>query len=109
MAQLNAASGFTGADSVGEELDGYYFEAGYDVLSLFEADSTRSLMPYARYESLDTQREVPAGFAADPANDGDVLTFGLRFQPLAGLVFKAEYQDFEDAADGMNVAMGYAF
>ncbi|MSR63762.1 MAG: hypothetical protein EXS08_15150 [Planctomycetes bacterium] len=109
VAELNSANGFTGAASVGEELEGYYLEAGYDVLSLLEGESARSLMPYARYESLDTQSEVPAGFAADPANNGDVLTVGVRFQPLAGLVFKAEYQDFEDAADGMNVALGYAF
>jgi len=109
VAELNAANGFTGSDSVGEELQGYYLEAGYDVLSLFESESARSLTPYTRYESIDTQSEVPSGFASDPANDSDVLTFGLRFQPLAGLVFKAEYQDFEDASDGMNVAMGYAF
>src|SRR6185503_11830604 len=109
VAELNAANGLVGSDSVGEELDGYYVEAGYDVLALLAPDSTKSLTPYARFETIDTQSEVPAGFASDPANDSDVLTFGLRFQPLAGLVFKVEYQDFTDAADGMNVAMGYAF
>ena len=109
MAELNAANGFVGADSVGEELTGYYVEAGYDVLALFAPDSSKSLMPYARFETIDTQHEVPTGFASDAANDTDVLTFGLRFQPISGLVFKAEYQDFDDAPDGMNVAMGYAF
>jgi hypothetical protein len=109
VAELNAANGFVGADSVGEELTGYYVEAGYDVLALFAPDSSKSLMPYARFETIDTQHEVPAGFASDPANDTDVLTFGLRFQPISGLVFKAEYQDFDDAPDGMNVEMGYAF
>ena len=109
VTELNNANGFTGADSVGEELQGYYVEAGYDVLTLLEGRDSRSLMPYVRYEEIDTQHEVPAGFASDPANDTDVLTFGLRFQPISGLVFKAEYQDFESASDGANVAMGYAF
>src|SRR6185436_20007629 len=109
VAELNAANGFTGAQSVGEELTGSYVEAGYDVLTLLAPDSAKSLTPYARYETIDTQSEVPAGFASDPANDGDFVTFGVRFQPLPGLVFKAEYQDFEDAPDGTNVAMGYAF
>ncbi len=109
VAELNAANGFTGADSVGEEMGGFYVEAGYDVLSLLAPESAMTLYPYARYERIDTQEEVPAGFASDPANDSDVVTLGLHFRPVAGLVFKAEVQDFEDSEDGANVALGYAF
>lgn len=109
VAALNAAGGLTGAESVGEELAGAYVEAGYDLLDLFAPGSEQSLMPYARFETLDTQREVPAGFASDPANDTEVTSFGLRYAPLRGLVFKAEFQDFENGADGMNVTAGYAF
>ena len=68
-----------------------------------------SLSPYLRFESVDTQAEVPAGFASDPANDFDVVTMGLNFQPRSNLVFKAEYQDFDEGDDGYNLAMGFSF
>ena len=109
VAELNAAQGFVGADSVGEELEGYYVEAGYDVLGLLAPGSTQALSPYLRYEALDTQAEVPSGFLSDPANDTDLLTAGLNWRPRSNLVFKGEYQDFEDAEDGWNLLMGFSF
>lgn len=109
VAELNAASGFTGADSVGEELDGHYVEAGYDLLTLLDEPSAHSLSPYARYEAVDTQAEVPSGFASDPANDFDIVTLGLNWRPRSNLAFKLEYQDYEDSQDGWNLAMGFSF
>ncbi|MEQ1892938.1 MAG: hypothetical protein ABL998_10375 [Planctomycetota bacterium] len=109
VAELNAAQGFVGADSVGEELEGFYVEAGYDVLTVLAPGSGHALSPYLRYESLDTQAEVPGGFAADPANDFDVLTAGLNWRPRTNLVFKAEYQDNEQSEDGWNLLMGLSF
>jgi hypothetical protein len=109
VAELNAANGFTGADSVGEELEGHYLEAGYDLLSLLAEPSPQALSPYARYEAVDTQAEVPSGFASDPANDFDIVTLGLNWRPRSNLVFKLEYQDHEQSADGWNLAMGFSF
>jgi hypothetical protein len=109
VAELNAANGFTGADSVGEELVGQYVEAGYDVMTLLAPGSAHAVSPYVRWESFDTQEEVPSGFAADPANDQDILTAGLNWRPRPNLVFKAEYQDFDELEDGWNVAMGFSF
>jgi len=109
VAELNAAGGFAGADSVGEELDGHYLEAGYDLLTLLSEPSAQSLSPYARYEAYDTQAEVPAGFASDPANDTDITTLGLNWRPRSNLAFKLEYQDYADAEDGWNLAAGFSF
>jgi hypothetical protein len=109
VAELNAANGLAGADSIGEELEGQYVEAGYDVLAAIAPGSTQALSPYVRYEAVDTQAEVPAGFAADPANDFDVLTAGVNWRPRSNLVFKLEYQDFDQAEDGWNLAMGFSF
>ena len=64
VARLNQKLALTGNRSVGEELSGYYVEAGYDVLSLVE--SRQALIPFARFESYDTQEAVPAGFATQP-------------------------------------------
>jgi hypothetical protein len=109
VAALNAALGFTGAASVGEALEGFYVEAGYDLL----AGGERSLTPYVRWEQLDTQAEVPAGFARNPARDGESLTLGLNFQPIDEIVLKADYQDYDNEAgtgiDQINVALGYIF
>jgi hypothetical protein len=109
VAQLNAAKGLSGSSSVGEELEGYYVEAGYDVLTLFSESGGHSLSPYVRYEAVDTQAEVPGGFASDPANDFDLVTVGLNWRPRSNLVFKAEYQDFQRSEDGFNLAMGLSF
>ncbi|MAB80043.1 MAG: hypothetical protein CMJ89_11890 [Planctomycetes bacterium] len=110
VSQLNTSNGFTGDESVGEELHGFYFEGGYDVLSLLVPDSEASLSPYVRFESIDTQAEVPAGFASDPANDFDVLTFGIQYQPITELVFKIDYADYDRGGlDGLSLAVGYVF
>jgi hypothetical protein len=109
VAELNAANGFTGTDSVGEELEGEYVEGGYDLLALLAPESSQSLSPYARFETIDTQADVPSGFASDPANDTDNSTIGLNWRPRSNIVFKLEYQDFEESEDGWNLSMGWSF
>ena len=105
-----AANGFVGAESVGEEMLGYYFEAGYDVLSVLVPDTGAALSPYVRYESVDTQVEVPAGFSSDPANDFDVMTIGLHFAPIPGIAIKLDYADYDGGgSDRLNFSVGYAF
>jgi len=109
-AELNTVNGFTGSDSVGSEMMGYYFEAGYDVLTVLDPGNQASLSPYVRYESVDTQEKVPTGFSSDPNNDFDVLTFGINYAPLPGVVFKVDYADYDGGgADRLNVSVGYAF
>ena len=107
VAQLNAAKGLTGADSVGEEQLGFYLEAGFDVLSL--SDSQAKLYPYVRYESVDTQRDVPTGFSSSSANDLDVWTVGLHFKPIDNIAIKIDYQDYDSDLDSWNIQIGYSF
>jgi hypothetical protein len=111
VARLNRTLGLTGTASVGEELSGWYVQAGYDVLARIA--SVRQLVPYARYEEYDTQDAVPAGFASNPANDVESLTLGLAFRPIDQIVIKADFQDYDNGAgtatDQFNVALGYIF
>lgn len=111
VARLNRALGLAGGASIGEELAGGYVQLGYDVLA--SRAGRRALIPYVRWETFDTQKKVPAGFARDPARDVDLLTVGLAFKPLEQLIFKADYQDYENGADSgvdqFNVAIGYLF
>ncbi len=113
IAELNAALGFTGADSVGEVMAGGYVELGYDLLSWLAPESGQSLVPFARWETYDTQAEVPAGFSSDPANDVEILTVGLDWRPIDSIVLKLDCMDVSNgddtAVDQWNVSLGYIF
>ncbi len=112
VARLNEKLGLTGNRSVGEKLDGYYVEAGYNVLTL-RAGSRPSLVPFARWESYDTQRAVPAGFARNPASEIEILTLGVNWKPIEQVIVKADWQDVKNGAgtgvDQFNLALGYIF
>jgi hypothetical protein len=110
VADLNRALGLTGNQSVGEKLQGYYLQLGYDVLA---GRGDRALIPYVRWETYNTQDEVPAGFRANPANDIEVLTLGLALKPIEQIILKIDHQNYDNAAgtgvDQLNVLLGYVF
>jgi hypothetical protein len=110
VARLNEALGYEGNRSVGETLEGGYLQAGYDVLA---GRGNSSLTPYLRWEQINTQQEVPDGWSSNPANDEQLLTLGLAYQPIEQLIFKAEYQNIDNEAgtgvDQFNLSMGYIF
>jgi thiamine biosynthesis lipoprotein ApbE len=111
--RFNERNGFTGNASVGSSLFGWYGEAGYDVLRLLAPGSEWNLTPYLRYEQYDTQDEVPAGYARNPAHERTVLTAGAALFPHPQVVLKADYQwrtnEAETGIDQLNVALGYLF
>lgn len=111
VARINAASGFTAAQSVGARQVGWYGEIGYDVLS--GSDSAHTLVPYFRHEKYDTQDAVPTGFARNPANEVTVATVGIAWKPIVNVVVKADANRIENRArtgvDQINVAVGYLF
>jgi len=111
VAALNEALDFSGDDSIGETQLGAYAQLGYDVLS--RGKGKASLLPFVRYERINTQDQVPQGWAANPANDRGILTVGLSYLPIHQLVIKAEYQDWSTEADTgvdrINLALGYVF
>ena len=111
VAQLNEAQGFTGSESIGDRLVGWYVQGGYDVL---RSVSTRHrLIPYVRYEQIDTQDRVPVGFSSNPANDRTILTLGAAWKPIPNIVVKGDYQIHRNAANSglnqWNLSMGYVF
>jgi hypothetical protein len=110
-ADVNVLRGFTGAASVGERFEGSYVEGGFDVLSL--RGGPASLVPFVRYERLDTQKRVPAGFARDRANDVRIWTVGANYRPIPQVVLKLDYQDFKNEArtgvDQWNLGLGWLF
>jgi len=110
VAELNNALGLTGTGSVGESQSGWYAELGYDVL---HGRSEQSLVPFVRFEALDTQADVPGGFASNPARDRDYVTFGVSWSPIAPLVVKADYVDGDNGNDSesdlFRLGIGWVF
>lgn len=96
---------------IAETMQGGYVQVGYDLLS--QTGSSIGLMPYVRYEGVDTQHEVPAGFTRDLSRDGIFTTLGIELKPIPNVVVKADYQWItNEAGSGRNQAninLGYAF
>ena len=96
---------------IAEAMQGGYLQVGYNVLS--QLDTPVSLMPFVRYEHVDTQHEVPAGFTRDLARVGDFRTLGVELKPIPNVVVKADYQWITNEAgtgrNQFNVNLGYAF
>jgi hypothetical protein len=113
VAALNAFKSFTGNASVGERQNGGYVELACDMLSVLEVGTQHALEPFVRYETYDTQAAVPSGFSSNPANDVDVLTFGVAYRPTDAIVFKLDYSDFDNGADNaidrLTLGMGFVF
>ncbi len=127
--EVNDANGFEGMDAVARRFRGWYAEAGYDLLTLLRQETGQSLIPYVRYETLDTQAEVPAEapvdpdpstpgnqaapFAADPANDLRSWTYGVAYKPIFNVVVKLDYTDYRNeaatAVDQFSLVLGYLF
>jgi hypothetical protein len=111
VAALNAEAGLAGNASIGERLMGWYLQAGYDVLRA--TTSSHQLIPYVRYEQLNTQDRVPAGFTSNPANDRTITTIGLAWKPLPNVSLKTDYQvQHNEARTGVNqinASLGYLF
>ncbi len=111
VTEINAAQSFVGDQSVGEQQFGYYGEIGYNTLSTLATE--HELIPYLRYERFDTQYRVPVGFAANPANDVTVTTFGVSYKPILNVALKLDYNWIENEArtgvNQFNIALGFMF
>jgi hypothetical protein len=94
---------------LGDRLQGYYGEVGFDAMSLICPESSHQLTPFVRWEEIDTNASVPSGFVRDPARRDEVLTFGINYKPIAQVVFKIDYEDHDNDVDRLNFVIGYVF
>ena len=71
------------------------------------------LLPYLRYEQIDTQAEVPQGFAADPANDQSLVTLGAQVLPIPNIAVKLDYtfvsNEAQTGTDRLSASLSYMF
>jgi len=86
----------TGRD-LGSALAGWYAEAAYNVLP---RDNAQKLYAFARYEQYDTHADTDGTLVANKAYDRNDVTMGLSYHVAPGVVFKGDYQIFDNALDG---------
>ena len=91
--QYNA---FTGND-LGGALQGYYVEAGYNVLSFFDKKSDQ-LVPFVRYENYNTHQKTDGGLEKNDAYNVSEITTGIGWRIGNGAVLKADVQFIKTAA-----------
>ena len=112
-AQLNQVLGLTGNSGVGEDMKGGYLQVGYDVLSQVPEAGGVGLTPYLRYEKVDTQAAVAAGFLRNPSKNNTYTTFGFEVKPVPGIVVKVDHMWVNNTVDSgvnqFNINVGYAF
>ncbi|MFZ5875568.1 MAG: hypothetical protein ACOYXU_04070 [Nitrospirota bacterium] len=101
------------AETIGEEMMGWYLEAAYDVLKVLAPNTEQSVVAFLRYEDFDTQKSVATGFTADPANERQVMTAGVAYFPIPDVAVKADLENWENGADDdgsrFNLAVAYQF
>ncbi len=111
-AALNASLGLEGPEGVAGTMLGGYVQLGYNVLS--QVPSIRvSLLPYYRWERVDTQATMPAGFERSGETRRTLNTIGLEVKPIPNVVLKVDYQiitnDAKTGRNQFNLNLGYAF
>ncbi len=98
---------------ISSRLIGGYVEAGYDVLPVLFPGTEMSLSPFIRFERLNTQADVPAGFVADGSKDIAVINLGLSYKPIPNVVIKLDYRNLDpkagQIADEVNIGFGFIF
>ena len=103
----------TGGNPIGKVLLGGYAEVAYDIMPFFLPDTLQSLSPWFRYEWLDTNNKVAAGFSRDKQARRTFFEMGLQYEPIPQVVFKLDYriQDAEEGTlpDEIRVGGGYVF
>ncbi len=99
-------------NDVGSSMLGYYAEIGYDVLRSFE--TKKQLVPFVRYEYLNTHNSVENNIVKNGGYEKNIITTGLTFAITRGVVSKADMQFIKSGNDNtyaktVNFGIGVMF
>jgi hypothetical protein len=98
-----AANDPTASLPVAKRSQGGYLEAGYDLLRLAAPGTDQSLTLFSRYDYVNTQASVAAGFTPDQTLIRHILTVGLVYRPIPQVALKGDYRRHEfGAGTGFN-------
>ncbi len=96
LSDTEAYNALTSRD-LGSELQGWYLEAGYNLLP---TGNRQRLIAFTRYESYDTHADTAGDLARNPAFDRVDITTGLSYHIAPGVVLKGDYQFRDNALSG---------
>lgn len=99
-------------NDVGSSMIGYYAEAGYNILRSF--NTGKQLIPFVRYEFLNTHNSVDNSISVNPSYAKSIITTGLTFKITQGAVVKTDLQFIKSDADdkyatALNAGIGVMF
>jgi len=99
-------------NDVGSSMLGYYAEIGYDVLRSFE--TKKQLVPFVRYEYLNTHNSVENNIVKNGGHEKNIITTGLTFAITRGVVSKTDMQFIKSGNDNtyaktVNFGIGVMF
>jgi phosphate-selective porin len=95
--------------NLAERMSGYYGEVGYDLMGMLSPGSEQQLRPFVRFEQINTQDQMAAGFTPQDKYDNEIVTYGLNYKPVPQVVIKADYADNENKPDVFTLVFGYVF
>lgn len=78
------------ANNCPEQMSGWYAEAGYNILRLFNDSTKKDLSLFGRYESVRGNDQMPENGIVNDVNNFSCVTVGLNYTPLPGVVVKAD-------------------
>lgn len=85
-------------NDLGSAMIGYYAEVGYNVFKPFP-NIKGELMPFVRYEAYNTHHKVTDPITKNNAYNNTIITTGLTYTLLKGMVLKADMQFTKSKAD----------
>ncbi len=98
------------SSNVGQKMDGYYVELGYDVM---HGKSEWKVIPFVRYEAINTHAEVDDSITEDESQEQIHQTLGVVLKPLENISLKADYtkttNEAETGTDSWNLGVGWNF
>ena len=100
LSGTEAYNNLTG-NQLGSELQGWYLEAGYNLLP---QEKAQRLFAFARYEQYDTHANTAGTLQRNDAYNRNDLTTGLSYHIAPGVVLKGDYQFRDNAVSGGDVA-----
>lgn len=106
-ATRNAVYGIGSQYGLGSAFYGWYLQAAKE----FGTGLGFTATPFVRYERYNTQDKVPTGWDKDPTNDQRVVTAGIGIKPHKQVVFKVDYQRYQNDSNlnRLNLGVGYMF
>ncbi|MCZ6540587.1 MAG: hypothetical protein O6704_02950, partial [Nitrospinae bacterium] len=99
--------------NVASGIFGWNVQVGVHMPQLLGLSTSQDVVLFALYEFIDTQNEMPAGFAPDLKNERKILTTGISYQPIPEVALKFDYQHTSksngDRVDQVNIGMAYMY